>query len=57
MIPNIISYINYTNYAPLVQLDRILDFESRGCRFESYLAQIKNILEKKIPTKLSTYQN
>ena len=27
---------------PLVQLDRILDFESRGCRFESYVAQIKD---------------
>ena len=26
-------------YAPIAQLDRVLDFESKGCGFDSYLAR------------------
>jgi Rps23 Pro-64 3,4-dihydroxylase Tpa1-like proline 4-hydroxylase len=46
-----ILYKLISNHAPIVQLDRILDFESRGCRFESYLAQINNMDHTKILSK------
>ena len=38
------SYINnIREYAPIVQLDRMPDFESVGCRFDSYSAHVKNL--------------
>ena len=29
---------SWKSFAPIAQLDRALDYESKGCRFESYWA-------------------
>ena len=35
----LISLLKAFLFVPIAQLDRVLDFESRGCGFDSYLAR------------------
>ena len=39
------SGTNYLTEAPVAQLDRVADFESVGCRFESYQAHQASLYE------------
>ena len=37
-----INILQIMNLAPVAQLDRVVDFESKGCRFESCRARFFN---------------
>ena len=47
-MPGMVNLRALVDLAPVAQLDRVADFESEGCRFESCRARFCNSLSQKI---------